>query len=513
MTKIREFRQARWGEPSIFELGFEGRTGHSLPKLESEILKTTEEPETLLPESLVRKTPPNLPQLSEVEVVRHFTRLSQMNFCLDLGIYPLGSCTMKYNPKIDERLAYLEESTEIHPWQDTKTIQGSLEILYKLSRFLEEITGTDKVTLQPSAGAHGELLGILILKAYHQNQGELKQRTEVLIPDSAHGTNPASAMMGGFKIVVIPSSENGCVDVDALQAAISERTAGLMLTNPNTLGIFEEEILEISKMIHESGGLLYYDGANLNAVLGKSRPGDMGFDIVHVNLHKTFSTPHGGGGPGSGPVGVKGDLERFLPIPTIEFDGEKYYLDYDRPHTIGKVGGFYGNFSVLLRAFAYILHMGSKGLREAAELSVLNANYIAHELEKIPGLKMPYSPNKPRKHEAVLSASEMNKKTGVRALNVSKRILDFGMHAPTTYFPLIVDEALMIEPTETETKEDLDRYIESMNIISKEAFSTPKMVQHAPSNTSVSRLDEVKASHPKTLCLTWKMFLEKEKQA
>jgi len=506
----REFRQARWDEPSIFELGFKGRIGYSLPKLEPGIFNSTEEMEKLLPETMIRRLLPALPQLSEVEVIRHFTRLSQMNFCVDLGIYPLGSCTMKYNPKINEHLANLEESRDAHPWQDPETVQGSLEILYELSRFLEEITGTDRVTLQPAAGAQGELTGILILRAYHKERGELGQRTEILIPDSAHGTNPASAMMGGFKVIVIPSSENGCVDLDALKAALSEKTAGLMLTNPNTLGIFEEKITEISKIIHEAGGLLYYDGANLNAILGKTRPGDMGFDIVHVNLHKTFSTPHGGGGPGSGPVGVKEELEKFLPVPIIEFDGERYYLDYDRPLSIGKVGAFYGNFGALLRTFTYILSMGPDGLREAAELSVLNANYLAYEARKTRGITMPYSPEKPRKHEAVLSASEMEKESGVRALHLSKRILDFGMHSPTTYFPSIIDEALMIEPTETETREELDRYAETIRSIAEEAFMNPNRVLKAPVNTSISRLDEVKASHPKTLCLTWRMHMEKK---
>jgi len=507
----KAFRQARWDEPNIFELGSKGRIGYSLPKLEPEILNSALDPEKVLPEAVKRKMPPNLPQVSEVEVIRHFTRLSQMNFCVDLGIYPLGSCTMKYNPKINERLANLDESKNAHPWQDAKTVQGSLEILYKLSRFMEEITGTDRVTLQPAAGAHGELTGILILRAYHKDRGELRQRTEVLIPDSAHGTNPASAMMGGFKVVVVPSSDSGCVNLDALKAAISDKTAGLMLTNPNTLGIFEEDIVEISSMVHEAGGLLYYDGANLNAIMGKTRPGDMGFDIVHVNLHKTFSTPHGGGGPGSGPVGVKGELEKFLPVPIVEFDGERYYLDYDRPRSIGRVGGFYGNFGVLLRAFAYILSMGPEGLREAAELSVLNANYLAHESRRAQGITLPYSPEKPRKHEVVLSASDMEKRTGVRALHLSKRILDFGIHAPTTYFPLIVDEALMIEPTETEPREELDSYAETIGSIAKEALSDPNRVLRAPTNTSISRLDEVRASHPKTLCLTWRMYLEKRK--
>ncbi len=331
----------------------------------------------------------------------------------------------------------------------------------------------------------------------------------MIIPNSAHGTNPASAAMAGFKVVVVPTGEDGCVDIEALKEAVSPRTAGLMLTNPNTLGLFEDGILEITEIIHEREGLVYYDGANLNAILGKARPGDMGFDIVHVNLHKTFSTPHGGGGPGSGPIGVKEHLEGFLPVPLVDFDGERYYLNYNVPHSVGKVESFYGSFAVLLRAFVYILTMGTDGLRRAAETAVLNANYLAEELSKIRGFGLPYGEDKPRKHEFVLSCSRLKSETGVSARHVAKRMLDYGVHAPTIYFPPIIDEALMIEPTETEPIENLDKFIEILRSISKEAYTKPRKLLTAPHNTSVSAVDEVKASHPKTMCLSWRMRKER----
>jgi len=506
------FRQARWNERMIFELGCLGRRGCTIPKVKKEIQRVVGDTKAFLPEKLRRKTLPKLPELSEVEVVRHYVRLSQMNFGVDSGFYPLGSCTMKYNPKIDEVLAKLPSITLIHPYQDERTVQGVLEIMYRLSRWLAEITGTHEVSLQPAAGAHGEFLGTLIMRAYHKLNDELEKRTELIVPDSAHGTNPASGAMGGFKIVVVPSDEDGCIDLEALRTAVSERTAGLMLTNPNTLGIFEKNIEEIAKIVHEAGGLLYYDGANLNAILGKVRPGDMGFDIVHMNIHKTFGTPHGGGGPGAGPIGVSEELEKFLPVPRTVFDGKQYHLDYDEPYSIGKIRGFYGNVGVLLKAFAYILSLGAEGLEEVAEVSVLNANYVMKKLEKIRGFELPYARGRPRKHECVISAKKLYKETGVSALNVSKRILDYGMHAPTIYFPLIVDEALMIEPTESFEKRELDRFVEVMRKISDEAYSTPDVVLEAPKNTAVTRLDEVKASHPKTMALSWKMYLERVKK-
>ena len=506
------FKQARWDEPAIFEMGCPGSRGYTLPKLEKEIVEAVKSPEEIIPEKMRRKNAPKLPELSEVEVVRHFTRLSQMNYGVDSGLYPLGSCTMKYNPKVNEVLARHKSIAWIHPYQDESTVQGILEILYRLSRWLAEITGTKEVCLQPSAGAHGELLGTLIMRAYHKLNGELEERREIIVPDSAHGTNPASAAMAGFEVVVVPSDENGCVDIEALKSAVSKRTAGLMLTNPNTLGIFERNIEEIADIVHEAGGLLYYDGANLNAILGKVRPGDMGFDIVHVNIHKTFGTPHGGGGPGAGPIGVSEELEKFLPVPRIAFNGKRYYLDYNKPHSIGKIRSFYGNVAVLLKAYAYILSLGVEGLEEVAEVSVLNANYIAKKLAKIRGFKLPFDEKIPRKHECVFSAKQLKNETGVQALNVAKRLLDYGLHAPTMYFPLIVEEALMIEPTESFEKEELDKFIEALKKISEEAYSQPEKVLNAPYNTSVGRVDEVKASHPRTMALSWRMYLKRKSQ-
>ena len=504
------FKQANWNEPVIFNLGKNGRRGHVLPKVEEETKNVIGDLNTIIPYSMQRRSHLKLPELSEVEVVRHFMRLSEMNYGVDSGLYPLGSCTMKYNPKINELLASLPTVNMVHPYQDESTVQGVLEFLYRLERWLAEITGTYEVCLHPAAGAHGEFLGTLLMRANHKMNGDCKRRSEVIVPDSAHGTNPASATMAGFNVVVVPSDEDGCIDLEALKVAVSERTAGLMLTNPNTLGIFEKNIEEIAKIVHEAGGLLYYDGANLNPILGKARPGDMGFDIVHINIHKTFGTPHGGGGPGAGPVGVSEELAKFLPIPRIVFDGKRYRLDHDRPHSIGKIRGFYGNTAVLLRAYAYILSLGFEGLKEAAEVSVLNANYLMKKLKGIKGLTLPYNCEKPRKHECVFSAKPLKNETGISALNIAKRLLDYGLHAPTTYFPLIVEEALMIEPTETFEKEEIDRFAEAMRKICEEAYATPETVLKAPSNTAVSRLDEVRASHPRTMALSWRMYQKKK---
>jgi len=506
------FKQANWNERLIFNRGRKGRRGHASPKVEEKIKRIVGDVNMFIPMSMQRKSQLKLPELSEVEVVRHFTRLSQMNYGVDSGLYPLGSCTMKYNPKINELLANLPAINMVHPYQDEGTVQGILEILYRLERWLAEITGTHEVCLQPAAGAHGEFLGTSLMRAYHKLNGENEKRREIIVPDSAHGTNPASAAMAGFNVVVVPSDEDGCVNIEALKAAVSKRIAGLMLTNPNTLGIFEKNIEEIARIVHEAGGLLYYDGANLNAILGKARPGDMGFDIVHMNIHKTFGTPHGGGGPGAGPVGVSEDLAKFLPVPRIIFDGERYHLDYDRSHSVGKMRSFYGNVAVLLKAYAYILSLGFEGLKEVAEVSVLNANYMAKKLKEIKGLTLPYGSEKPRKHECVLSAEHLKGETGVSALNVAKRLLDYGLHAPTIYFPAIVNEALMIEPTETFEKEELDRFVEAVRKICEEAYTNPEVVLKAPHNTAVSRLDEVKASYPRTMALSWRMYLKKTEQ-
>jgi glycine dehydrogenase subunit 2 len=499
------YRQAKWHEPSIFEKSRSGKIGHTPPSPDQKEYDVAGDPNALVPRQLQRTKSPDLPEVSEVEVIRHYTRLSQQNFGVDSGTYPLGSCTMKYNPKICDIIASLPKIRDLHPLQDESLTQGILEILYKLSQYLAEITGMYEISLQPAAGAHGEFAGALIMKAYHKSNGEGDRRDEMLIPDSAHGTNPASAAMAGFKTVVIPTVDSGSLDISAVKNVLSEKTAGLMLTNPNTLGIFEKNILEVSELIHSVGGLLYYDGANMNAILGKTRPLEMGFDIVHLNLHKTFATPHGGGGPGAGPIGVVKELGEFLPVPLVAYDGRKYCLNYDRPRSIGKIKGFYGNVGVLLRAYTYIVSMGSDGLEAVSELSVLNANYVARKLVKSGKYTIPYYPNGLVKHECVASATKIHEETGVRAWDISKRLLDFGMHSPTTYFPQIVDEALMIEPTETESLEGLDQLIKAMIEVANESYSDPDLVRKAPYSTTVTRVDEAKASHPETMSLSWKM--------
>ena len=427
-----------------------------------------------------------LPEISELEVMRHYKELSDKNFCIEKGFYPLGSCTMKYNPKVNEVLSALEGFCELHPLQEDENSQGALKLMYKLQEALKKITGMDAVTLQPAAGAHGELCGMMIVKKYFETIGE--KRKNVIIPDSAHGTNPASAAMCGFNIVEIKSNEKGLVDIEALKSVLDENTAAIMLTNPNTLGLFEEDILEISKLVHEAGALLYYDGANMNAILGHTNPKLMGFDIVHMNLHKTFSTPHGGGGPGAGPVGVVESLKEYLPSPTIEYNGEKYIRNFDIKHSIGKMKAFYGNFSVLIKAYAYILMTG-KELKDVSSNAVLNANYIMNKLKKY--YFLPY--DRKCMHEFVLSG-EWQKEQGVNTLGIAKRLMDSNFHPPTVYFPLIVHEAIMIEPTESETKERLDEFIDTMIDIANEIKENPEEVLKHPLNTPVRKVDETLAA-------------------
>lgn len=494
------FAQARWDEPNIIEFSRPGKVGFHEARSAQESLVALK----TIPSMLRRLGEPPLPEVSEIEVIRHYTRLSQENFGVDLGIYPLGSCTMKYNPKVCDLMAASHKIQELHPYQDLKTVQGILQILYEAADFLANIVAMKKITLQPAAGAHGEYTGVLLMRAYHRDNGGMK-RDEIIVPDSAHGTNPASAAMAGYRVVEVPSDHEGCVDAEALKSAVGPKTAGLMITNPNTLGIFERKILEIAGIVHDAGGLLYYDGANLNAIMGKAKPGDMGFDIVHINVHKTFATPHGGGGPGAGPVGVTGRLTDYLPLPTVEFDGTQYYLDYDKPKSIGKIRAFHGSAAVILRAYAYILLHGKEGLETASEVAVLNANYMAHKLRKIRGFSLPPGEGVPRKHEFVLSASELAKETGVTALQVAKRLLDFGVHPPTVYFPLIVQEAMMAEPTETVSKEELDAMISGFARISEEAYAKSDKPSTSPHATSVTRIDEAKANRPKTMQLTWRM--------
>lgn len=435
----------------------------------------------------LRKGEIGLPQMSELEVLRHYKELSDKNFCIEKGFYPLGSCTMKYNPKVNELLANLDGFSNLHPLAADEDCQGALELMYNLQEKLKIVTGMDAVTLQPAAGAHGELTGMMIVKKYFEHIGE--KRTKVIIPDSAHGTNPASADMCGFEIVSVKSNDKGQVDIEALKELLTPEVAAIMMTNPNTLGIFEENVLEISKLMHANGSLLYYDGANFNAIMGHSNPKLMGFDVVHLNLHKTFATPHGGGGPGAGPVGVVEKLKDFLPAPVIAFDGQKYFRNYNIPYSIGQVKAFYGNFGVLVRAYAYILMMG-ENLKKASENAVLNANYIK---EKLKGeYKLPY--DVPCMHEFVLSGDKQKEENGVSTLNIAKRIMENNIHPPTIYFPLIVHEAIMIEPTETECKERLDELIDVMLKIAQEAKNNPERVLAAPLTTPVTKVDETLAA-------------------
>ncbi|WP_341960932.1 aminomethyl-transferring glycine dehydrogenase subunit GcvPB [Planococcus maritimus] len=476
-------------QPLIFEMTKEGRVGYSLPELDVPQVDLTE----LLGEEMVRDEFAELPEVSELDIMRHYTALSKRNHGVDSGFYPLGSCTMKYNPKINESVARFSGFANIHPLQEESTVQGAMELMYDLQEHLKEITGMDEVTLQPAAGAHGEWTGLMMIRAFHEANGDFN-RTKVIVPDSAHGTNPASATVAGFETVTVKSNEHGLVDLEDLKRVVGDDTAALMLTNPNTLGLFEEDILEMASIIHQVGGKLYYDGANLNAVMSKARPGDMGFDVVHLNLHKTFTGPHGGGGPGSGPVGVSADLIPYLPKPILIKTDEGFTFDYDRPESIGRVKPFYGNFGINVRAYTYIRTMGPDGLKKVTEYAVLNANYMMRRLA--PHFDLPY--DRHCKHEFVLSGRRQ-KKLGVRTLDMAKRLLDFGYHPPTIYFPLNVEEGMMIEPTETESKETLDDFIDAMIQIAREVEENPEIVQNAPHTTVINRLDETKAARKPVL--------------
>jgi len=481
---------------TIFERSQPGRRAAVLPDA-----GVPEPPlEELIPAKLLRAEPPRLPEVAEPEIVRHYNRLSRRNFDLDTGFYPLGSCTMKHNPRLNERVAALPGHARLHPAQDPRRAQGALELMWLLQRSLAEICGLEHVSLQPSAGSHGELAGLLLTRAYHLDRGE--ERTKVLAPDTSHGTNPASVTMAGYEMVKLATDERGGIEIDDLRAKVDEGVACLMLTNPNTLGLFDENIVEIAALVHEAGGTLYYDGANLNAVMGHSRPGDMGFDIVHVNLHKSFSQPHGGGGPGAGPIAVSERIEPYLPRPqVVRRDGDNgdravFGLDYERPKSIGRLRGFQGNFGVFVRAYAYILSLGADGLAEASETAVLNANYLKARLAAgRAGKHLPVAFERHCMHEFVLSGKPMKHELGIATLDLAKRLLDFGFHPPTVYFPLLVEEALMVEPTETETKESLDAFAEAIEQILAEAEEEgPEKAKQAPYTTPVRRLDEVKAT-------------------
>jgi glycine cleavage system P protein (glycine dehydrogenase) subunit 2 len=451
-------------------------------------------PEVAIPTAHARGEPPALPEVSELDLVRHYTRLSQMNYGTDTGAYPLGSCTMKYNPKFAETVAAFPGFQRSHPLQPDRTVQGSLQMLWTLEEALCEITGMARATLQPPAGACGEMTGLLIMRAYHEDRGQ--PRTKVIIPDAAHGTNPASVRLAGFDAVAVPSDPRGLVDVEALAALLDDQVAGLMLTNPNTLGLFEEDIERITELVHGVGGLVYYDGANLNAILGRCRPGDMGFDIVHINTHKTFATPHGGGGPGAGPVGVKRHLVPFLPAPVVErHDDGTFGWDHDRPRSIGRLHGFHGNFGVLVRAYAYVFLHGADGLRSVSELAALNANYLAASIRD----DFPLAYEGRPMHEFVATAKPLKEATGVRAMDVAKRMIDLGYHPSTVYFPLVVEEAMMVEPTETESKETLDGLADAFRQAAAEARTDPERLHEAPLTTPVRRLDEARAARHLTL--------------
>ncbi|MEZ0394164.1 MAG: aminomethyl-transferring glycine dehydrogenase subunit GcvPB [Desulfurococcaceae archaeon] len=511
------YRQARWPEPLILEAGASGRVGFLVPEPEEEVRRAVGR--ISIPESALRSRPARLPELSEVEVARHFVRLSQMSYGVEAGPVPLGSCTMKYNPRIAWELAFDDRIAELHPLQDDRTVQGLLEIMYELQKWLANIVGMDVCVLHPPAGASGELAGALTIRRYHEIGGDF-QRDEMLVPANAHGTNPASAAMAGFKVVEVPVNEEGEVDVEALKAALGARTAGLMLTNPNTLGIFESRILEIARVVHEAGALLYYDGANLNGTMGYARPGDMGFDIAHINIHKTFSSPHGGGGPGAGPVCARdrpvdpegkvmlGDL---LPGYRVVYDEESglYRVRGPGPHSVGLLKAFFANVVPLVWAYVYILSMGSQGLRAATEHSVLLTNYFLKLMEGARGYELPYGRGRPRKHEAVLSARPMAEETGIGAGDVAKGLLDAGFYAPTIYFPLIVREALMVEFTESETPENVEAYARRLREIAEAAYARPQEAKGWPRNTSVGRIDDVRANHPRHLAPTWRVHVGK----
>ena len=472
----------------IFELSSPGRVAWSLP--EADVPEA--DARKLLPAKYLRRDAPDLPEVSEFDVVRHYSRLSRMNYGVDTHFYPLGSCTMKYNPKLHEDMARLAGFAKVHPLAPEASAQGALLLMHELARDLAEIAGMDAVSLQPAAGAQGELAGVLIIRAYHHSRGE--KRTKVLVPDSAHGTNPASTAIAGYEVVEVKSLPNGEVDVDALARTLDTDVAAFMITVPNTLGMFEPRIIEITELCHAKGVQVYMDGANLNAILGITRPGDLGFDVCHFNLHKTFTTPHGGGGPGAGPVGVKAHLEPFLPVPVVTKDGDEYALDWKRPRSIGKLQAFWGNFGMLVRAYTYIRTMGPDGLRSVSDNAILNANYIMKRLERDYDVAVPG----PCMHECVLSARRQ-KRLGVTATDIAKRLLDLGFYAPSTYFPLIVEEALMIEPTETEAKETLDAFCDAMIQIAREAETNAAVIHDAPVTTPVRRLDQTKAAREPNL--------------
>jgi glycine dehydrogenase subunit 2 len=515
---VEMFRQAKWKEPLILEYSSKGLTGLNLQQVEPRIVEKVGG--LKIPKGMVREKPINLPDLPEVVVVRHYTRLSQMSYGVDNGPVPLGSCTMKYNPRLAWDIAFDNRITALHPLQDERTVQGLLQMLFELQKWLANITGMDVCSLHPAAGAHGELAGVLTIRRYHELKGNLGLKREIVIPDSAHGTNPASASMAGFVTITVATGEDGNVDFEALKSVVGDATAGLMITNPSTLGLFEERIVEIAELFHKHDALLYYDGANLNGMMGYARPGDMGFDIAHLNIHKTFSSPHGGGGPGAGVVCVKDRvvdekrgvrLSDLIPGFIIVYDDKTglYKLREPGPYSVGLIKAFFGNVIPLVWAYVYIASLGPQGLRKAAEHAVMATNYFAKLVEGVKGLEIPFGRGRFRKHEVVLSASKLAEDTGVTAMEVAKGLLDAGFYAPTVYFPLIVKEALQVEFTEAESVENIERYADRLREISKIAYENPEVAKSWPSNTSVGLVDYAKGDHPKTLSPTWRVYVKR----
>ncbi len=505
------FREARWDEPCIFELGRKGERGHLLPKVGDEIRSAVGDVATCIPKNMLRRNPPELPELSEVEVMRHYLRLSQESYCVDSGFYAEGTCTMKYNPKVNEALAGSSKVANLHPLQDEETVQGMLEIMYRLGECMKSIAGLDAVSLQPPSGTMSEFTECLVIAAYHKYNGNLEKKRDMIIPYTSHGTNAVAAKMAGFNVITVHQREDGNLDLEALQAAISERTAGMIQTNPTSLSVFEPNIVKMADMIHEVGGVFAYDAANTNCLMGRVTPIDMKFDMVHFNAHKAFSSPHGGYGPGMGIVVVSEEFERFLPVPRVECDGNRYYLNYDKPYSIGKVKQFYGNVPNALRAYAWILSMGTVGIAMATGIATLNNNYILHKLKDVRGIDVPLAEGRHRMEETVFSLKKMLEDTGVGANKFALRLADYGIDSTFTKgYPLYIEEPWVIEPTESLDKAEIDKFIEAVHKVSEEAYANPELVLNAPYNTTIGEIDAAKAEDPSTMALTWRMYRRKE---
>jgi glycine dehydrogenase subunit 2 len=516
---LRRFHQARWDEPIIFELGCEGQRGILVPEVEDEIKEAvgrpagTRQPWVALPDQMRRKSAPRLPEMSQPQVLRHYVRLSQENLGTDLNIdVGQGTCTMKYSPKINDQLAASPKVADLHPWQDEETVQGILELMHRFEQILKEISGMDRFSLQPAAGSAAIYTNVSIIRAYHESRGEGGQRDEIITTIFSHPSNAACAQTAGFKIITLYPDEDGYPDLEALKAAVSERTAGLMITNPEDTGIYNPRISEFVQIVHEAGGLCSYDQANANGILGITRAREAGFDLCHFNLHKTFSTPHGCGGPGGGVCGTSQELSRFLPVPMVEFDGERYILDYDRPESIGKVGPFYGNATVILKAYAWVMSLGAKGLREVAEIAVLNNNYLLTKMQQIQGVSAPYATGKRRIEQVRYSWERLSEETGVHSEELGLRAADFGVHYWTSHHPFVVPEPCTLEPTESYAKEELDEYLDIMAHVAEEAYTDPEVVKTAPHNSTIHTIDHTPFDDPAQWATTWRAYRRKLKR-